>query len=119
MENAAIQHRIAVRFSVFSLLLSLAPGHALRDRVAGQLAQGVAADPAGRAGVGRLEALGGGDGRRVQLGAALPDLADSPVHGCLPFRAGSPAALALGGTPHALARFSAHLRRRSIRGILT
>jgi len=34
-------------------------------------------------------------------------LAITPTnHRCLPFRAGSPAALALGGTPPALARFS-------------
>jgi hypothetical protein len=41
------------------------------------------------------------------------------AHGCLPFRAGCPAALALGGTPPALARFSAHLHRRSLCDMLT
>ncbi|NCC35230.1 MAG: hypothetical protein EOM24_24945 [Chloroflexia bacterium] len=51
----------------------LAPGRTLSDLRAGQLAQGIAANPAGCTRVGRVEALRDSDGCLVQLGAALAD----------------------------------------------
>ena len=54
----------------------LASGHALGNLRTHQLAQGVAADPTGGATIGRLEALGNANGRRVGVGAPLPNLTD-------------------------------------------